>query len=43
MDFIERLFGIAPDQGTGLLEVMFILAPVMAAFLWRWRKRQSTR
>jgi len=43
MDFVERLFGISPDQGTGFFEVMFILAPVVAAFLWRWRKQQASR
>ena len=43
MDFVERLFGIAPDQGSGVFELMLILVPVMAALLWRLRKRPSVR
>jgi len=30
MDWIERLFGISPDGGTGLTELLIALALVMA-------------
>ena len=33
MDFIEKLFGIAPDGGNGLLELSLFLAGVVAASL----------
>ena len=33
MDFIERLFGIAPDGGNGLLELSFFFVGVVAAWL----------
>ncbi|MGO9947923.1 MAG: hypothetical protein ACLPWG_13855 [Steroidobacteraceae bacterium] len=37
MDFIERIFGVAPDGGSGLLEVLWFLVPIaaiMAAIQW---------
>ncbi len=33
MDFIERLFGTAPDGGNGLLELSFFFAGIIAAWL----------
>jgi hypothetical protein len=30
MDFIERLFGISPDGGSGALELCFFLVPMVA-------------
>jgi hypothetical protein len=33
MDFIERLFGTAPDGGNGLLELSFFFAGIVAAWL----------
>jgi hypothetical protein len=30
MDFIERLLGIAPDRGSGMLEAVLILTAVAA-------------
>jgi hypothetical protein len=43
MDFIERLFGISPDGGSGTLEVMVVLVPliVVAAYV-AVRKRFAT-
>lgn len=37
MDFIERLFGVAPDGGSGWLEVTYLLAAgfIVGWFLWR--------
>ena len=28
MDFIEKLFGVSPDGGNGLFEVMLFVIPV---------------
>lgn len=43
MDFIEKLFGIAPDGGSGWLEVL-ILSVVLALFtLSRMRRRNVLR
>jgi hypothetical protein len=39
MDFIERLFGIAPDGGSGTLEMALFLILLAALFLW-WYVRQ---
>jgi hypothetical protein len=44
MDFIERIFGVAPDGGSGALEMALFLVPVatvaLAAFLRsRWARR----
>lgn len=45
MDFIERLFGISPDAGSGATEAMIVLVPLsIVAFLAYRRIRQdSTR
>jgi hypothetical protein len=43
MDFIERLFGISPDHGTGFLEMLFFLACILAVIVWRWRPAQTSR
>ena len=32
MHFIEQLFGIVPDGGNGLLEVVLIALPLIALF-----------
>jgi MYXO-CTERM domain-containing protein len=29
MDFIEKIFGISPDGGSGSFEVALLLAPVL--------------
>lgn len=40
MNFIERIFGIAPDGGSGLLEVLLFVIPVAGIFALReWRRR----
>jgi hypothetical protein len=28
MDFVERIFGLSPDAGSGALEVMLVLAAI---------------
>jgi hypothetical protein len=40
MDFIERIFGIAPDGGSGWFEMLLFLIPIAGLFAIReWRKR----
>ena len=34
MDFIERLFGVAPDGGSGLLEALYFF--VATGFIAGW-------
>ncbi|HEX2452379.1 MAG TPA: hypothetical protein VHI99_01660 [Vicinamibacterales bacterium] len=39
MDFIERLFGVAPDGGSGLLEALyFVVATGLIACATQWRR-----
>ena len=33
MDFVEKIFGIAPDGGSGTLEVALVVAVVVVATL----------
>jgi hypothetical protein len=42
MDFIERIFGISPDGGSGALEMSLFAAPilVLAYLVLRRRARQ---
>jgi hypothetical protein len=44
MDFIERLFGLSPDNGDGSTEILWlvVLAIVIAAFVY-WRRRRAGR
>jgi hypothetical protein len=43
MDFIERIFGIFPDGGSGALEVLLFLIPIAGIIAIRlWRKRNPT-
>ena len=42
MDFIERVFGISPDGGSGSFEMMLLFVPVaaiVAYVLYRRNKR----
>ena len=46
MDFIERIFGIAPDGGSGALEFLLFAIPIAGLLLLlakrgRWRRRQK--
>lgn len=43
MDFIERLFGIAPDGGSGWLEILLFAVP-LAGIVWLVaRKRNAAK
>jgi len=39
VDFIERLFGVAPDGGDGSLEALWIGAIVVVALAFVFRRR----
>lgn len=43
MDFIERIFGISPDGGSGSLEFMLLFVPAaaIAAYLVYRRNRRT--
>jgi hypothetical protein len=43
VDFIETLFGIAPDGGDGSLEVLWIGAIVVAGLMLAFRRRIIAR
>lgn len=43
MDFIERLFGIAPDGGSGALEFLLFVAPIVGIVVLRWRAKRRAR
>jgi hypothetical protein len=34
MDFIERFFGVSPDNGSGSLELLILLVPVAAVICY---------
>jgi hypothetical protein len=44
MDFIEKLFGIAPDGGDGSLELLLFLLPIVGLIaLAAWRRSRRRR
>jgi len=43
MDFIERIFGFSPDDGSGMFEVLLFLIPVLGILAIREWRRRSTR
>ncbi|WIM10206.1 hypothetical protein [Enhydrobacter sp.] len=44
MDFIERLFGLSPDNGDGSTEILWlvVLAIAVAVFVYVRRRRRSS-
>ncbi|HEU5096871.1 MAG TPA: MYXO-CTERM sorting domain-containing protein [Reyranella sp.] len=44
MDFIERLFGLSPDNGDGSTEILWLvaLAVAVAVFVYVRRRRRSS-
>ena len=43
MDFIERIFGFAPDGGSGSLEFLLFLVPIAGIAYLVSRRRRSAR
>jgi hypothetical protein len=39
MDFIEQIFGIAPDGGDGSLEFLLFAIPIAGLCWLAWRRR----
>jgi hypothetical protein len=42
MDFIERLFGVSPDGGSGLFEFLLFAVP-LAGIAWLMLRRCAAR
>lgn len=41
MNFVERMFGVSPDGGNGLFEVIILIVPIAAVILWlRYRSQR---
>jgi hypothetical protein len=40
MDFIEKLLGVSPDNGSGMFELVLLAAPVIAAAAFRALSRR---
>ena len=43
MDFIERIFGIAPDGGSGSLEFLLFVLPMAGIIYLVLRRRQRAK
>lgn len=43
MDFIERIFGISPDGGSGAFEFLLFALPIAGIIYLLLRRRQRTR
>jgi MYXO-CTERM domain-containing protein len=44
MDWIETLFGLSPDGGSGVTEMLYGVAlAFVAVFLLGWRRRRVSR
>jgi len=43
MDFVERLFGISPDNGSGTFEALILLAITVLIAAAYWARRQRSR
>ena len=44
MDFIERLFGLAPDGGNGMFELLLFAIPIAGiAVLAAWRRKRNAK
>ncbi len=41
MDFIERLFGLSPDNGDGSTEILWLAVAAIAIGLFVWARRRS--
>ena len=43
MDFIERIFGFAPDGGSGTWEMLLFALPIAGLCYLAWRRRGPNR
>jgi hypothetical protein len=43
MDFIEQIFGVSPDGGSGLLETLLFLVPLTILIVLRARHLRTAR
>jgi MYXO-CTERM domain-containing protein len=43
MDFIESIFGFAPDGGSGSLELLLFAVPLAGLFYFAYRRRRRNR
>jgi hypothetical protein len=43
MDFIERVFHVSPDAGSGMTELMFFMVPVLVCSLLLFRRIKRQR
>jgi hypothetical protein len=44
VDFIEKIFGFSPDNGSGSFEFMLFAIPIIAVLAIRfWRKRSQRK
>ncbi len=44
MDFIERLFGLSPDNGDGSTEILWLVAlTIVVAGFFYYRRRRAQR
>ncbi|HMC15371.1 MAG TPA: hypothetical protein VKI18_07065 [Albitalea sp.] len=43
MDFIERIFGLSPDDGSGLFEFLLFLVPLSLIVFVALRRRLQGR
>jgi len=43
LDFIERLFGVSPDGGSGALEALYFVLATGVLVGWAWWRRRAVR
>jgi hypothetical protein len=44
MDFIERIFGVSPDGGSGSFEFLLFAIPIIAIVaIWAFRNRSRRK
>ena len=44
MDFIERLFGLAPDGGSGMFELLLFAIPIAGiVVLAAWHRKRNAK
>jgi hypothetical protein len=44
MDWIERIFGVSPDGGSGMLELLLFAIPIVCLYMfYKVRSKRSER